>query len=210
MVPPRPDHDAKGLTQRSADCAITRSLVHQPDGQVCRVAYVDEVALLVLLNGPPASGKSTLATRLVRTRPMALNLDIDLIRGQLGAWTDSPADAGVAARRLAVSMTATHLADGHDVVVPQFLARKEFIAELADTAERAGSAFCRDRTHRQPCRSDRGIRGSERLTGQPAAPRRPHAHRTIRRTCRARRDVRPIHRTARHAAERQADRGSSW
>jgi predicted kinase len=130
MVPPRPDHDAKGLTQRSADCSITR-----------RVAYVDEVALLVLLNGPPASGKSTLATRLVRTRPMALNLDIDLIRGQLGAWTDSPADAGVAARRLAVAMTATHLADGHDVVVPQFLARKEFIAELADTAERAGSAF---------------------------------------------------------------------
>ena len=86
--------------------------VHQPDGQVCHVAYVDEVALLVLLNGPPASGKSTLATRLVRTRPMAPNLDIDLIRGQLGAWTDSLADAGVAARRLAVAMTATTLPTG--------------------------------------------------------------------------------------------------
>jgi len=107
---------------------------------VC-IAYVDEMARLVLLNGPPASGKSTLATRLVRTRPMALNLDIDLIRGQLGAWTDSPADAGVVARRLAIAMAATHLGDGHDVVVPQFLAHPEFIVDLAGTARRVGADF---------------------------------------------------------------------
>lgn len=72
---------------------------------------------------------------------MALNLDIDLIRGQLGAWTDAPADAGVAARRLAVAMAAGHLSDGHDVVVPQFLARPEFIVELADTARRVGATY---------------------------------------------------------------------
>jgi hypothetical protein len=72
---------------------------------------------------------------------MALNLDIDVIRGQLGAWTDAPADAGVAARRLAVAMAATHLADGLDVFVPQFLAREEFIVDLADTAHRVGAAF---------------------------------------------------------------------
>lgn len=99
------------------------------------------MARLVLLNGPPASGKSTLAALLVGSRPMALNLDIDLIRGQIGAWTDSPADAGVAARRLAVAMATTHLAHGLDVVVPQFLAREEFIVELADTARRVGAAF---------------------------------------------------------------------
>jgi hypothetical protein len=72
---------------------------------------------------------------------MALNLDIDLIRGQLGAWAALPADAGVAARRLAIAMTATHLANGHDVVVPQFLAGEEFIAELASTTDQTGSAF---------------------------------------------------------------------
>jgi len=99
------------------------------------------MARLVLLNGPPASGKSTLATQFVGTHPMSLNLDIDLVRGQLGAWMDSPAEAGVAARRLAVSMAATHLAEGLDVVVPQFLAREEFIVELADTAQRVGATF---------------------------------------------------------------------
>lgn len=96
---------------------------------------------LVLLNGPPASGKSTLAARLVSSRPMALDLDIDLIRGQLGSWLDSPAEAGVAARSLAVAMAATHLVGGYDVVVPQFLAREEFIHELADTALHAGARF---------------------------------------------------------------------
>ena len=105
------------------------------------MAYVVGVVCLVLVNGPPASGKSTLATELVRNRPMALNLDIDLVRGQLGGWRDSPADAGVAARRLAIAMAATHLAGGHDVVVPQFLARDEFILDLAGTAERAGATF---------------------------------------------------------------------
>jgi predicted kinase len=71
------------------------------------------VATLVLLNGPPASGKSTLAARLVEGRSLALNLDIDVVRGLLGAWIDRPADAGLAARALAVSMARTHLTAGH-------------------------------------------------------------------------------------------------
>lgn len=47
--------------------------------------------------------------------------------GQLGGWLDRPTEAGHAARRLAVAMSATHLASGYDVVVPQFLGRPEFI-----------------------------------------------------------------------------------
>ena len=65
--------------------------------------------MLVLLNGPPAAGKSTLAARLVATRPLALNLDIDVVRGLLGAWIDRPAGAGLAARALAISMAADSL-----------------------------------------------------------------------------------------------------
>jgi predicted kinase len=99
------------------------------------------VAILVLLNGPPASGKSTLAARLVDTRPLALNLDIDVIRGQLGAWLDLPMDAGIAARALAISMARTHLAAGHDVIVPQFLGRVGFIDELEQLADECGVRF---------------------------------------------------------------------
>jgi predicted kinase len=99
------------------------------------------VAMLVLLNGPPASGKSTLAARLVERRPLALNLDIDGVRGLLGAWIDQPADAGHAARALAISMARTHLAVGHDVFVPQFLGRVDFIAELERLADECGVRF---------------------------------------------------------------------
>ena len=93
--------------------------------------------MLVLVNGPPASGKSTIADALVATRPLALDLDIDVIRGQLGGWLDDPHAAGLAARALATSMIRTHLSAGHDVVVPQFLARVDFIEELERIAPSA-------------------------------------------------------------------------
>jgi len=99
------------------------------------------VALLVLLNGPPASGKSTVAERLVDRRPLALNLDIDLVRGQLGRWLDDSTAAGLAARALALAMVRTHLTAGHDVFVPQFLARPGFAEELAAAAVECGAEF---------------------------------------------------------------------
>lgn len=96
---------------------------------------------LVLLNGPPASGKSTIAARLVASRPLALNLDVDAVRSALGAWIEQPEASGLAARRLALAMTSTHLAQGHDVIVPQLLARDTFIRELATVAGNAGARF---------------------------------------------------------------------
>jgi predicted kinase len=102
---------------------------------------VTAVATLVLVNGPPASGKSTIARHLVARRPLALNLDIDVVRALLGDWKGRPDDAGIAARRLARSMAREHLASGHDVVVPQFLARAEFIDQLAETATTVDARF---------------------------------------------------------------------
>ncbi len=96
---------------------------------------------LVLLNGPPASGKSTLARRLVEDRPLALNLDIDVVRGLLGGWLEDPSAGGLAARALALAMASTHLGRGHDVVIPQFLARVEFIDELQQVAAETGARF---------------------------------------------------------------------
>ena len=99
------------------------------------------MATLVLLNGPPASGKSTIAARLVGGRPLALNLDIDVIRSLLGDWKARPPEAGVAARRLALAMSREHLGSGRDVIVPQFLARAEFIDQLAESADSIGARF---------------------------------------------------------------------
>lgn len=96
---------------------------------------------LVLLNGPPGVGKSTLAARIVADRPLALLLDIDLVRAQLGRWQAVGAPARSAARELAVAMARTHLAAGHDVVVPQLLGRSAFVATLEALASEAGARF---------------------------------------------------------------------
>ena len=96
---------------------------------------------LLLINGLPGSGKSTLAARYVADRPLALCLDVDVVRGLLGAWTDHPHDAGLLARRLALAMARIVLAEGRDVVVPQFLARPRFIGELEALAAEVGAQF---------------------------------------------------------------------
>jgi predicted kinase len=97
--------------------------------------------MLVLLNGPPGVGKSTVATRYVDDHPLALNLDIDLLRAQLGRWHENLQQAGLLARDIAIAAARTHLLSGHDVVVPQFLARPEFIDRLAALAADVGVPF---------------------------------------------------------------------
>ncbi|WP_426565138.1 AAA family ATPase [Angustibacter sp. McL0619] len=97
--------------------------------------------LLLVLNGPPAVGKSTLARRYVADHPLALDLDVDLLRGLLGRWQDDPGDAGLRARALALAMAAEHLGAGYDVVVPQLVARPPFLDQLEGVAAQAGAQF---------------------------------------------------------------------
>lgn len=86
---------------------------------------------LVVLNGPPAAGKSTMAKRYADAHPMTLRIDVDELRGWLGAWTESPHDAGLRARALAVAMTRDHLRAGHDVVVAQLYGWSDHLDQLA-------------------------------------------------------------------------------
>jgi predicted kinase len=96
---------------------------------------------LILLNGPPGSGKSTLARRYADAHPPALALDVDRVRAMIGGWRSSPGEAGLLARDLAVAAARTHLTAGHDVMVPQLLARPGFAERLEAVAAETGATF---------------------------------------------------------------------
>lgn len=95
---------------------------------------------LILVNGPPGIGKSTLARRYALDHPLALVLDIDDLRTAMGQW-ETHDESMRLARLLAVEMAQTHLGSGHDVVVPQFLGRYEFVKTLRSVAARCRAAF---------------------------------------------------------------------
>lgn len=96
---------------------------------------------LIHLNGPPGIGKTTLARRYVRDHALAFCLDIDGVRCLIGQWDTNEQESGRLARLMAVEMARTHLSEGHDVVVPQYVARPEFVQLLATTAVDCGTSF---------------------------------------------------------------------
>jgi predicted kinase len=96
---------------------------------------------MIVLNGPPGCGKSTLARMYADEHPLTLNLDIDRIRSLIGRWRDDPQAGGLLARAIALAAARTHLAAGHDVVIPQFLGRPAFLEQAEQVAEEAGASF---------------------------------------------------------------------
>lgn len=96
---------------------------------------------LILLNGPPASGKSSLARRYAEARSDVAVVDIDVIRGSLELWPERPLEAGLRARRIAIDQIAQLLGSGHDVIVPQLLGRPDFAEQLQAVAHGSHARF---------------------------------------------------------------------
>lgn len=99
------------------------------------------MARLILINGPPGIGKSTIASRYARVHPLTLRLDVDQIRDLISGWEQAPERAGQAARALVVGMAGSYLALGLDVVVAQLYGRGDDLDRLEGVAEQVGADF---------------------------------------------------------------------
>ncbi len=128
------------------------------------------MAQLVFLTGAPGSGKSTLARLLVDARSLALLLDLDTLRAQLGDWKADPDAAGIRARLLALAAARAQLELGGDVVVPQFL-RRPRADRAVPRARGSGGGVVRPRCPRQQ------LRRRPPSASVPAGPRRIPNHR---------------------------------
>ena len=96
--------------------------------------------MLLLINGPPGVGKSTLARRWAERHPGAIVVEVDDLRIELGGWS-TDGSTRQTARDLAVELIEDHLRHGRDVVVPQYLGRPTFRDRLRDLAAVTGVAF---------------------------------------------------------------------
>jgi predicted kinase len=99
------------------------------------------VPRLIHLNGPTGVGKSTIAARYAAAHPKTLNLDADEIVRLVGGWREDFYGAVDLVRPLALTMAATHLASGHDVVMPQLIMRHSERDKFAKAAVSAGADY---------------------------------------------------------------------
>jgi predicted kinase len=130
--------------------------------------------LLVLLNGAPASGKSTLAQLWARERPFALCLDLDVLRSMIADWQTHPIEAGLRTRELALVVIRDQLRQGLDVVVPQFLATADFIDRLDAMATATGATFVEIVLTADPDAAARRFDERARLAADSGASRAVH------------------------------------
>lgn len=102
------------------------------------------MARLIHLNGPPGIGKSTVASAFADRHPGVLNLDIEQVAALIGGYRGRFSDSFEAGRLLAEAMAQVHLANGHDVIMPQMMTNvnAEELAGFESAAAGAKAEYC--------------------------------------------------------------------
>ncbi|NYI79961.1 AAA family ATPase [Nocardioides panzhihuensis] len=99
------------------------------------------MARLILLNGMPGVGKSTIARRYAAAHPGTLVCDVDVLRTFIGGWREDFVGAGARIRPAAIGLITGFLRESGDVVLPQLLARVSEVERFERAALDAGAEF---------------------------------------------------------------------
>ena len=96
---------------------------------------------LIVLNGNPGMGKSTLSQRYVDEHPMTLHLDIDRLWHMLGQWQASMPQSERQKYKFAYALADVHLADGQDVIVADHIQQAEIYQRFQKIAESHNAVY---------------------------------------------------------------------
>jgi predicted kinase len=105
-----------------------------------RRTYGGAVARLIHVNGPPGIGKSTLARRYAADHPGTLLCDVDALRTLISGWQRDE-DAAARIRTATLAMMTAYLGTGHDVVLPQLVARSDQLTRFRMAAAHAKAEY---------------------------------------------------------------------
>ncbi len=94
---------------------------------------------LILLNGPLAIGKSTLAKMYSARNPETLNIDIDLLRPAVEGHRVFTKESSELAWNKAAELGRAAISSGKDVCIAQIMTRKEQWQRLEELADDTGA-----------------------------------------------------------------------
>ncbi len=96
---------------------------------------------LILLNGAPGVGKSTLASLYAEAHPMTLRIDTDEVRRLISHQRAHGEDSGFLSKKIVGAMAQSYLAESRDVVIAQRCGKIEYVEALEEIAQESGPSF---------------------------------------------------------------------
>jgi predicted kinase len=96
---------------------------------------------LILLNGPPGIGKSTLSQRYADEHPLTLNIDVDRLWHSMGRWQENIAVSSQQKYKFAYSLAEIHVNDGYDVIVADMICDYKIYDRFEAIAKSCGAVL---------------------------------------------------------------------
>lgn len=94
---------------------------------------------LIILNGPPGVGKSTLATRLAEKVPGTEIIEIDVLRRTIPEYREHRKESILAAYNLALAALKEHFSQGRSVIVDKAAFFPETVDRFVETGKLCGA-----------------------------------------------------------------------